>query len=184
MANFPKVRKWKDIAGIMNTGARGWNPMKALPKALQEVYPELNAFDFGFFVDKDVPSCVGLGWQILKPEHFDSISEFNEQVGLRFGVVIRDGAVCWQDSVLMLREKDITKEVMAARHRDHEEFYSTAMAQRRVLQEQDPQFEKYAANADEAAPSDFESKWVEGKGVEERRADNEPPKKRGRPPKN
>lgn len=183
MANFPKVRKWKDIKGIMNTGARGWNPMKALPKALQEVYPELQAFDFGFFTEDDVPSCVAKGWQILKPEHFDSISEFNEQVGLRFGVVIRDGAVAWQKSILMLREKDITKEVMDARHRDHESFYSTAMAQRRVLQEQDPQFDKYAANADEAAPSEFESKYVEGGGVAERRADNAP-QKRGRPRKN
>jgi hypothetical protein len=164
--------QWLNRKSINMASTRGFNPLVEIPKLLYEAYPNLRDLEFGFFIREDIPARRIDGWDFLTPDEFPDWQEFNNAIGLRFGMVLdADNHFKVKENYVMVMGRDYRASYLHAIQQQSERAY------REVTQ--GPAQPVGDAGTDQS----FEERKLIPRSLAEAQGEIKVPKKRGRPPK-
>lgn len=173
---IPSVDDWKRNPAVANAGTKGFNPLIEIPKALQKEFSWMREFEFAFMAESDLPIAGAAGWIHLRKDMFDP-ENFNTAIGLRFGIMERGGILKLMDNYIMIMPRDENKRVISERNEAFErEYERNSFGAGIYTDDNDPKARKMR--------EDLIDKGLDDIGLKEEKFSIEPPKKRGRPPKN
>lgn len=103
---------WRQDKDLQLANVRGFSMLEKLPKLIKKAYPDLNNFDFGFFIKEDLPDRYADGWRHLTTEYFpqNDLDSFNSAIGLRFHVENTVEGLKYKANFIMLMPKWYKKE--------------------------------------------------------------------------
>ena len=174
---LPKASDWKKHEKILNAGLKGFNALTEIPKAMQAEMPEFERFTFGFCSKSDVPEWHTMGWIHLKPDMFD-ITEWNQAIGLRFGLTDNAGLIMYRDNYIMIMDKGYRDRLENVRLDETErDFARSIEGASAYAHPSDSRHGEMLAASKELGGLEISRVQAEGTA-----ASGAEPKKRGRPP--
>lgn len=114
---------WEGIEEVTAASARGFNPLREIPRALEKEFPD---YLFGWFTEGDLSLRQADRWVGMKPEWFNR-EAFNSTIGMRYGVVERDGGLWFNELMLCVMPKDFHERLMDKINEKSEEIFSRSI---------------------------------------------------------
>ena len=170
----PSVKDWESDPEVLAAGTRGFNMLTVLPKLLRKHYPWLEEFEIGFCDKDDIENWTQQAWRMLRTEHFE-IDNFNQAIGLRFGLTDEGGNIRWRKNYLMFMPKDVRRRQEDIRSDITESTIASQIDGKKYVHPEDPRGHEFLQDEEHVYSTDEESR------VRVEPTSNEP--KRGRPRK-
>ena len=130
--------QWNPDQGVVLPGNRGFNFLTQIPKTFKLLFPQLNAFEMGFFIEADLPTRLSGRWERLNlKEHFSDEKEAKELIRRRIGCTIdEDGFLRYQDNYVCVMGKDYRKAQYKVKAEQDAKMFKSATQQMNVKTEQ------------------------------------------------
>lgn len=143
----PSVKDWEKDEAILASGTKGFNVLTELPRLLSKHYPWLQDFRIGFCDKNQLQHWGSIGWAFLRTEHFE-IDNFNQAVGLRFGLVDDGGNIKFRDNYLMIMPKDFRKRQINMRNEEADRMISAQTEGQKYVSPADPRGQELLGRED------------------------------------
>lgn len=156
------VDQWNMSEDVQLSNVRGFSPLQKLPKLLQEVYPNLRPFTFGFFVDEDLPDRYADGWAHLTVDDFPDedrealnttlsnkgawteettekkkiagLGDLRERVRRRFNIMASaEGWIMYKENYICIQPTDYKLKRLAKMHQISEDFHQKQVGPREEI---------------------------------------------------